>query len=216
LTSAIIFDFDYTLADSSPAVIACVAYAFERMGLPPVTDDAVRATIGLSLPNTLADLAGERQRARADEFRGHFRRLSDQIMVERTSLLPFVPTAIHVLRERGTRLAIVSTKFRCRIEDVLARDGLAAPFEVIIGGDDVSEFKPSPEGLLAAVERMQQSSDQILYVGDSITDAETARRANVPFAAVLSGTTPAAAFEAFAPVEIFEDVSAIPAWLGEH
>ncbi len=213
LTAAIVFDFDYTLADSSPAVIACVAYAFEKMGVEPVSDEQVRSTIGLSLPETLVRLAGEQQRSRADEFRGHFRELSNQIMVERTTLLPYVPVAVRALRDRGLRLGIVSTKFRDRIEDVLERDGLADPFELIIGGNDVSEFKPSPEGLLAAVERLGQSREQILYVGDSVTDAETARRANVPFAAVLSGTTLAETFAPFDPVEIFENISRLPGWL---
>ncbi len=213
MTAAIVFDFDYTLADSSPAVIACVAYAFEKMGVEPVSNEQVCSTIGLSLPETLVRLAGERQRSRADEFRGHFRELSNQIMVERTALLPYVPNAVRALRDRGVRLGIVSTKFRDRIEDVLERDGLADPFELIIGGDDVSEFKPSPQGLLAAVERLEQTSEQVLYVGDSVTDAETARRAKVPFAAVLSGTTPAEAFDAYEAVEIFENISKLPGWL---
>lgn len=214
MTTAIIFDFDYTLADSSPAVIACVAYAFEQMSLPPVTDAQVRATIGLSLSETLVRLSSEQQRPRAAEFRTHFRRLSDQIMVDRTTLLPFVPDAIKRLRKRGLRLGIVSTKFRSRIEDVLGRDGLADPFELIIGGDDVSEFKPSPEGLLSAVGRMGKTRKEILYVGDSVTDAETARRAEVPFAAVLSGTTPADDFVEYKPRNIFENIAEIPAWLG--
>jgi len=184
------------------------------MSLPPVSDAQVRATIGLSLPETLVRLSSEQQRPRAVEFRTHFKRLSDEIMVDRTTLLPFVPNAIKTLRQRGLRLGIVSTKFRCRIEDVLNRDGLADPFELIIGGDDVSEFKPSPEGLLSAVERMGKTREEILYVGDSVTDAETARRAEVPFAAVLSGTTPADDFVEYKPRNIFENIAEIPAWLG--
>ena len=93
-------------------------------------------------------------------------------------------------------------------------DGLADPFELIIGGDDVSEFKPSPEGLLSAVGRMGKTRKEILYVGDSVTDAETARRAEVPFAAVLSGTTPADDFVEYKPRNIFENIAEIPAWLG--
>lgn len=213
VTAALVFDFDYTLADSSPAVIACAAHAFERMGLAPVGAAAVRATIGLSLPETLVRLAGEEQRSRASEFRRHFRELSDKIMVDGTTLFPFVPATVRALRMRGLPMGIVSTKFRCRIEDVLRRDGLTGFFEPIIGGDDVSQFKPSPEGLLAAVAGMRQNRDAALYVGDSVTDAETARQAEVPFAAVLSGTTPAAAFDKYEPVAIFESAADLPHWI---
>ncbi len=210
MPAAIVFDFDYTLADSSPAVIACVSHAFERMGIAPAGEDAVRATIGLSLPETLVRLAGEEQRPRAQEFRRRFRELSDKIMVDRTTVFPFVHDTLRALRMHGLRLGIVSTKFRCRIEDVLQRDGLAGLFETIVGGDDVSEFKPSPEGLLAAADRMEQRREAVLYVGDSVTDAETARRAKIPFAAVLSGTTPAAAFDPYKPVEIVENIADLP------
>ncbi len=213
MPAAVVFDFDYTLADSSPAVIACTAHAFERMSLAPVNEDAVRATIGLSLPETLVRLAGEEHRSRAQEFRRHFRELSDKIMVDRTTLLPFVLDTVRALRRHGLRLGIVSTKFRCRIEDVLERDGLAGQFEPIIGGDDVTELKPSPEGLLAAADRMRQCREAVLYVGDSVTDAETAYRAEIPFAAVLSGTTPAVAFDPYEPVGIFESIADLPRWI---
>ncbi len=213
LPSAVVFDFDYTLADSSSAVIACVAHAFERMELAPVSADAVRATIGLSLPETLVRLAGEGRRSRAQEFRRHFRELSDKIMVERTTIFPFVPETLRVLRLQGLRLGIVSTKFRCRIEDVLERDGLRGRFEAVVGGDDVTEFKPSPEGLLAAADSMRQLREAVLYVGDSVTDAETARRAEIPFAAVLSGTTPAAAFARYEPAAVLASIAALPRWL---
>ncbi len=210
MPAAIVFDFDYTLADSSPAVIACAAHAFERMGLPPVSADAVRATIGLSLPETLVRLTGEAQRPRAEEFRGYFRELSDKIMVAQTTLFPFVPQTVRALLRRGLRLGIVSTKFRCRIEDVLERDGLAGAFDPIVGGDDVAEFKPAPEGLLAAAAKMEQPREAVLYVGDSVTDAETAGRAGIPFAAVLSGTTPAEAFKSYRPTAVFENIAALP------
>src|SRR5262249_51265508 len=45
----IIFDFDYTLADSSRGIIQCTNYALLSMGLPSVSDEAVCRTIGMSL-----------------------------------------------------------------------------------------------------------------------------------------------------------------------
>ena len=73
-------------------------------------------------------------------------------------------------------------------------------FDVIVGGEDVSRHKPDPEGLLAAIGRLGGSPSNTLYVGDSVTDAEAARRAGVPFVAVLNGVTPREAFEDY-PVE---------------
>jgi len=49
---AVIFDFDYTLADSSKGIIECINYALRELGLNSVTTDAACETIGLSLGDT--------------------------------------------------------------------------------------------------------------------------------------------------------------------
>jgi phosphoglycolate phosphatase len=214
LFQTVVFDFDYTLADSSPAVIECVNTAFNSMGLPPVSAEAIRRTIGTSLPETLVRLAGEQHGARAEEFRTLFRKRSDQIMVDWTTLYAAVPAALQRLREMGCRLAIVSTKYRFRIEATLQREGLLDAFETIIGGDDTECFKPDPQGLLLAAERTNTPAGKMLYAGDSLTDAETARRAGTPFAAILSGPTKREAFSGHT-VEVFLDhVGELPAFLG--
>ena len=47
------------------------------------------------------------------------------------------------------------------------------------------------------------------YVGDSVTDAKTAQRADIDFIAVLSGVTPRAAFDDYDVYAILEDVSEV-------
>ena len=185
----IIFDFDYTLADSSRGVVDCIDYALRAMGLEAVSPEQARRTIGLSLPETLAQLAGEGSRGRGEEFARRFVERAEQVMVAGTVLFEPVPKVLPLLKARGLRLGIVSAKFRYRIQATLQRDGLLDLFDVIVGGEDVSKPKPDPEGALRAVERLGLRPAQCLYVGDSVVDAETARRAGIPFVAVLSGVT---------------------------
>ena len=209
----IVFDFDYTLADSSPGVIESVNYALARLGLPGASDEAIRKTIGLSLPNTLVALAGQEQAGHMDEFFRLFVERADDVMHDATQLFGFVPNVVEQLRDSGFSLGIVSSKFRRRIEAVLERDGLGGHFEVVVGGEDVKAFKPDPSGLLSALERLSSTSQDTLYVGDSVTDAETARRAAVPFVAVLSGTTLRADFAGHPARDVLENVSELPALL---
>ena len=184
-----LFDFDYTLADSSRAVIDCANTALRGLGLPAASADVIRRTIGLSLPETLVALAGEEQRPRTGEFRRFWRQRSDQIMVDWTLLLPGAREAVRSLRETGFQTGIVSTKYRSRIEKVLRRENLSDAFDLIVGGEDVSAHKPDPEGLLRAIESLGAFRERTLYVGDSVIDALTSERANVSFAAVLTGVT---------------------------
>ena len=203
---AVIFDFDYTLADSSRAVIECANTGLRGLGLPPASSGAIRRTIGLSLPETLVRLAGERYRPRAVEFRRFWRQRSDKIMVDWTVLLPGAPEAVRALRKKGVQTGIVSTKYRSRIEAVLRREKLSDVFEVIVGGEDVSAHKPDPEGLLRAIDDLGVFAEKALYVGDSVTDAQTAERANVSFAAVLSGVTRREEFNGLAVHRVIEDL----------
>ena len=66
--------------------------------------------------------------------------------------------------------------------DALQRFDKASLFEVVITDDDVLRKKPDPEGLIAAIERLQVT--QAVYFGDSKDDREAARRAAVPFVKV--------------------------------
>ena len=211
----ILFDFDYTLADSSPGVIACANYALAALGLPAAEPDDIRRTIGLSLADTFARLAGgslaaDRFPAASKEFDRLFIRQADAIMADNTEILPHVAEAVHALKRRGYALGIVSSKFRYRIEGVLEREDLRAEFDVLVGREDVIASKPDPEGLLTAMSVLGGVPAQTCYVGDSVTDAKSAQRARVPFVAVLSGVTARTDFSAHPCQAVIASMAALP------
>ena len=201
----IIFDFDYTLVDSARGTIDGVNFAFEKMGLPLVSDTAIRQTIGLSLPNILPTLAGETSIKRVDEFTQLFYQRADETMVALAEFYTGVPETVKALREFDIQLAIVSQKRRRYMQPILERENLLEAFDAIVGGGDAA-YKPNPEGLLLAVAQTSSTPEQCVYVGDSVTDAETARRADIAFIAALSGVTSRVAFEDYDVYAILEDV----------
>jgi phosphoglycolate phosphatase len=211
---AVVFDFDYTLVDSSRAVIACANYALGEMGLPLASDEVVCRTIGLPLPQVLVELAGEQERARGQDFQRLFVSLADKVGNALTVLLGPTAETIGALRGCGLRLGIVSTKMRYRMEGLLHREGLLADFDVIVGIEDVPVPKPDPTGLLMAIGRLQVAVQDCLYVGDSVVDAETASRAGVPFLAVLTGKTDRESLAAYPHVGIAGSVADVPGVVG--
>jgi phosphoglycolate phosphatase len=206
----IIFDFDYTLADSSRGIIQCISYALQSLGLPSASDDAVCRTIGMSLKDTFETLTSSTDLIRAAEFSRLFISKADDVMVDCTELFDSADTVIRSLKQRKLSVGIVSTKYRHRIEAVLARDGLLDPIDVIIGGEDVARHKPDPEGLLRALQRLETPGSSALYVGDSVIDAIVADRAGTPFVAVLSGTTPRQAFDQYQPLGVIDNLVELP------
>ncbi len=208
-----IFDFDLTLVDSTKAVAACVDFALGKLGYPPVTPDVVRGTIGLDLDATFEALTGETGGDARSRFRDLFIQRADQVMVARTELMEGAQSAIVRLREAGARLAIVSTKYRYRIEAILHRHGLGDHFATIVGGEDTGAHKPDPEGLVLALGALGLGGPEAVYVGDHVVDAEAAMRASIPFVGVLSGTRSPADFGRFPHVGVLSGVSELPPFL---
>lgn len=211
---SVIFDFDYTLADSSKGVIECANHALVRLGFPTAPDDAIRRTIGLSLPHSLTALAGDEHAELGDEYMRIFQERAFKIMPDATLVYEFVPSLVDTLSDRGINVGIVSSGRRRRINAVLQRYGLDGRFEIIVGSEDVETMKPDPSGLLHAMKTLETPKERCLYVGDSLTDAETARRAGVSFAVVLSGVTEREAFAEYEPAMVLGSAGKLPGALG--
>lgn len=202
----LIFDFDYTLGDSTKGIVKCVNYALRRLGMNEKSDEEIRKTIGLTLIETYKVLSGRDDNEEAEQFRKYFICKADEVMVADTELYSNVKNIMTELRNSGYKLGIVTTKFRYRIEGILGKFDADNMVDLIVGGDDVKVEKPNPEGLIYAIETLGLEGSQILYVGDSIVDAKTACNAGVDFAAVLTGTTTREEFEHFPHVFIGQDI----------
>jgi phosphoglycolate phosphatase len=213
MVQAIVCDFDFTLADSSPGVVACVNEALAGLGFAQALAARIRATIGLLLPHTFQSLTGIEAPERAAEFTRQFVAHADRVMHGLTMLYPWVAETVQALRVTGRRLGIVSSKYRYRIERLLAEDGLASHFEVIVGGEDVSRHKPDPAGLLLALQRLGLPAADVLYVGDHPVDAAAASSAGVPFMVVLTGTSDVASFAPYPVHSFLDDLSHLPSKL---
>ena len=205
--SALIFDFDYPLADSSNGVVACFNHAFRAQGHPQAEQNAIRDTIGLSFEFAFVELFGKDHSIDLERFKHDFLEHSDDVMIANTQILPDVPETISILADRGYRMGIVSTKHRPPIVSVLEREGIRPCFDIIVGGGEVKTHKPDPEGLLRTICEFKTQPDRVLYVGDSVTDAQTAKNANAPFAAVLTGPTPEANLRPFGPQHVLNEFS---------
>ncbi len=171
MRKAVIFDFDYTLGDSTNGIAESIWYALERLGFSRPPLEAIKKTIGLSLPEAFFTLTADGSAQKAEQFVKLFHEKGDEVIVESTQLYPYVRDQIAALRASGYKTAIVTTKGHA------------------VGGDGVKKTKPDPEGLLLAVSALGVAKEEALYVGDSLVDAKTAVNAGVPFAAVLTGTT---------------------------
>lgn len=87
----LVFDFDYTLGDSTEGIVISVNYALERLGYAVAEREAVRKTIGLHLEETYRVLTQDEREEQAAEFSRLFVEKADQVMTEFTQLFQGVP-----------------------------------------------------------------------------------------------------------------------------
>ena len=211
---AVCFDFDYTLGDSTDSIVAGFQHGLTALGWPAPDREAVRNTIGYVLEDAYTLLTGDA----SPENRARFRPLFLEVAMERqrreTTLFPGADALLRGLHRRGIKQAIVSSKRGDTIQIILGRLGLLQELELVIGSADVRRHKPDPEGLLLAMERLGVSPGDTLFCGDTVLDAGAAQNAGCHFAAVLNGTTPAAAFAPFSPDYIAPDLDDLARWLG--
>ena len=191
---AYLFDFDYTLVNSEKGITGCFSHTLAELGYKAAAYDTIRNTIGLPMETAVAQLIGTAEKQAVAEFITHYRRYADTYMTPNTHFYPETLPLLHKLKERGAKLAIVSSKTEFRIREKLQADKVEDLFSLVIGCEAVKEMKPSPEGILQALAVLQLAKQDILYTGDNIVDARAAEAAGVDFAAVTTGTTPANVF----------------------
>lgn len=207
MLKVIVFDFDYTLGDSTNGIALSINYALEQLGHTTKNIDEIKKTIGLSLKETYFSLTGSNDSKATEQFVNFFKDKADDVMVENTILYAGVKETLSKLRENGYKIAIVTTKFHYRIEQILNKYNAYKLIDIIVGAEDVKVEKPNPEGLLWAINYLGVEKTDVLYIGDSIVDAKTAENAKVKFAAVLTGTTSSTEFGSYSNVYIGKNVT---------
>lgn len=202
-----LFDFDYTLADSSRGIVTCFKIVLDRHGYTDVTEEAIKRTIGKTLEDSFSILTGVTEAEQLVAFRKEYSTEAETYMNINTFLFPDTLSTLTELKKRGARIGIISTKYRFRIlsflKDYFPEDWL----DIIIGGEDVKHPKPHPEGVLLAIERLQENPSHILYIGDSTVDAETAQAAGVDFVGVTNGMTTVEELQAYPNRKIISSLS---------
>jgi HAD superfamily hydrolase (TIGR01509 family) len=94
-------------------------------------------------------------------------------------LVPGVVEFVHLARETGISLALVSGALRREIEPVLERLGLATAFPCLVAAEDVDRCKPDPAGYIQALTRLASRPEEAMILEDSLPGLAAAQAAHV-------------------------------------
>lgn len=191
----VIWDVDGTIVDSAGEIAAIMASAFADDGLAAPPPEAVRGTIGLTLPVAFERLhpgLGDKRLAHlSDLYRAHSRRHRDEGGLGGSPLFPGIRTTLEMLAQGGeTHLAVATGKSLQSVMPILDGHGLTDMFASIQVSDN-HPSKPHPSMVLAAMAETGAAPARTVMIGDTSFDMDMARAAGVAALAVSWGYHPA-------------------------
>lgn len=206
---AVLFDWDGTLVDSAEptyrtyvSLFAGFGIAFDRHRFAETYSPNWQATYrGVGLPE--------------EDWPAADRRWLELFARETNALLPGVRSALERLEAAGLLLGLVTSGDRSRVTAELAELEVGRFFRVVVCGGDLPLKKPRPEPLLLALERLEVSTAEAAYVGDSPEDVLMTRAAGAFAVAIPGGFPNHEALAASAPDAHAESLAAAVALLLE-
>jgi pyrophosphatase PpaX len=172
----VLFDLDGTLIDSGAIILASMQHAVRTVlgrEIPPAELQMSIGGQGIVAQMTAID--PDHVDELLDAYREHNDGLHETLEAfdELLALLPG-------LKAEGRLLGIVTAKRHRTVDLALDRfPALASAFDVVVGFEDTTAHKPDPEPVLLALEKLDGTSDEAVYVGDSPFDIGAAKAAGV-------------------------------------
>lgn len=191
-----LFDLDGTLLDSARDICGALQQVLDTApDAPPVTFDYLKSYIGRHLFDLFGDVFPGAGQERMDDLLVEYRRIYLARGHQLTSVYPGVAEGLALL---GGRKGTATTKGTPTTGAILEQFGLIQYFDHVQGTDGFP-CKPAPDVILRALDAMQASPAECLFVGDSAADMEAGRRAGVATCAVTYGYGQPEALAKFSP-----------------
>jgi phosphoglycolate phosphatase len=176
--SLIVFDLDGTLVDSRKDITDAANLVLESCGAVPLPEDAIGRMVGDGAATLVArafDAAGQLP---PPDALARFLDLYGRRLLAHTRPYPHVPEVLEALTRRAA-LAVLTNKPIAATREILSGLDLARYFPPgrVLGGDGPLPRKPEPAGLLRLAADAGVDPADTLFVGDSVVDWQTARRA---------------------------------------
>jgi len=177
----ILFDLDGTLIDSKQDIAKSVNETLIHLGLDEIHTDKIFSFIGngvsglmyKAIRHVLQDEPSRLLDAGISLFQDKYKKH----LLEATCCYPGVIDFLHNSDE--FRKGIITNKPKALTTEILDGLGIQNFFDIVIGGDEVVNKKPNPEGILRALKEFKLNPQTVLMVGDSYTDIEGGDNASI-------------------------------------
>ncbi|MBR5511337.1 MAG: HAD family hydrolase [Bacteroidaceae bacterium] len=211
-----IFDLDGTLLDTVADLGNSCNHVFTEAGFPTHPIDAYYKFVGNGIAKLIerALPADEATAENIEKLLPPFRAYYNLHMADDTKPYRGVCELIAELQQKGVAIAVASNKYQAATENLVKKYFPEINFVAVFGQRDNVPVKPDP----AIVRDIQQAAGivdtaEIIYIGDSLVDLDTAKNSNVEFVAVTWGFCPRESLAENNPAHIADTIEELRAVL---
>jgi 2-hydroxy-3-keto-5-methylthiopentenyl-1-phosphate phosphatase len=184
MTRGIIFDLDGTLIEAYEAIYLGLRDAFQHFGreIFPLSD--LKKYLRADLETTLDQFFSSKE---VSEGVPIMRKKYEEVYLEKTHFLDGAKEVLERLHSKGILLAVASNKFGPFSREALKHLGVSDHFKSVLGAGDVPRNKPFPDMIQAALNEMGLLPEDVVFVGDTLSDIDTGKQAGVDVYALPTG-----------------------------
>ena len=175
-----IFDFDGTLFDSVNDVVICFNKALTIYDFPTLTREEYIGFLGGNIDDIVSLVLKDKNTPEnMKKIKETYLSFYESSKKELSIPYPESHDILMKLQEKGVLVAINSNRFTYSIEHFVDKFFSDIDFFEIEGHNLGFPSKPDPYGVNEIIRNADVSLDEVIYIGDSITDIETAKNAGI-------------------------------------
>lgn len=202
----VIFDLDGTLLNTIADLAAATNQALQQEGFPTHETDAYRFFVGNGINKLFERALPEQERTEKNilKIRSLFIPYYDVHNADLSRPYAGIPELLAALQQKGIMLGVASNKYQAATQKLIAHYFPNISFVEVLGQREGIPAKPDPSIVNDILAKAGVEREEVLYVGDSNVDMQTAHNAGVTAVGVAWGFRPRTELEALHPAHILE------------
>ena len=202
----VIFDLDGTLLDTIADLAGATNYALKQLGYPTHDTDTIRTFVGNGINKLLerALPANEQTEENVMRMRSYFVPYYDAHNADLSSPYPGIEVLLQRLQDNGIEIAVASNKYQEATTKLVKHYFPTVQFAEVLGQRENIPVKPHPTIVFDILNKTGIDKKEVLYVGDSGVDMQTAQNAEVDAIGVTWGFRSRTELESLHPLGIID------------
>ena len=194
----ILFDLDGTLVDTAPDLMRAHNHVMQKFGYPTKSTEEIRNLVGQGAGAMLGrSIWGQAKKefSKVQDEKIKKEMVKDFIdfygknIVNESTLINGVKEFLIWAKGKNISMAVCTNKQEYLSNDLLKKIGIYDFFEYVAGSDTFDYCKPDPRHLTNVVEILDGDVKKTIMIGDSETDANAAKAAEIPVILLENGYT---------------------------